>query len=203
MAVTPPTPPTPPTAPKVPAVTLNDGGSVTDSTVPVSGYQSAADAAENQAKQAVAKGDGSLTKTTQEKPAAKADSKTQLAKADADNKINQSDDKAAPLAASENDAADNTGTLVQQPEPMAGYNHTTIYWLFTVISILFLAIVVWQLIKRKLTSKAVDANQVRTDSSDDISESREAFVGFTAQEALKELTKEPKADDTKHFEVRI
>ena len=157
MAVTPPTPPTPPTAPKVPAVTLNDGGSVTDSTVPVSGYQSAADAAENQAKQAVARGDGSLTKTTQEKPAAKADSKTQLAKADADNKINQSDDKAAPLAASENDAADNTGTLVQQPEPMAGYNHTTIYWLFTVISILFLVIVVWQLIKRKLTSKAVDA----------------------------------------------
>ena len=196
MAVTPPTPPTPPTAPKVPAVTLNDGGSVTDSTVPVSGYQSAADAAENQAKQALARGDGSLTKTTQEKPAAKADSKTQLAKADADNKINQSDDKAAPLAASENDAADNTGTLVQQPEPMAGYNHTTIYWLFTVISILFLVIVVWQLIKRKLTSKAVDANQVRTDSS-------EAFVGFTAQEALKELTKEPKADDTKHFEVRI
>ena len=151
----------------------------------------------------MAKGDGSLTKTTQEKPAAKADSKTQLAKADADNKINQSDDKAAPLAASENAAADNTGTLVQQPEPMAGYNHTTIYWLFTVISILVLAIVVWQLIKRKLKSKAVDANQVRTDSSDDIIESSEAFVGFTAQEALKELTKEPKADDTKHFEVRI
>lgn len=201
MAVTPPTPPTPPTAPKVPAVTLNDGGSVTDSTVPVSGYQSAADAAENQAKQAVARGDGSLTKTTQEKPAAKADSKTQLAKAD--NKINQNDDKAAPLAASENAAADNTGTLVQQPEPMADYNHTTIYWLFTVISILFLAVVVWQLIKRKLTSKAVDAKQVRTDSSDDIIESSEAFVGFTAQEALKELTKEPKADDTKHFEVRI
>lgn len=201
MAVTPPTPPTPPTAPKVPAVTLNDGGSVTDSTVPVSGYQSAADAAENQAKQAVARGDGSLTKTMQEKPAAKADSKTQLSKAD--NKTNQSDDKAAPLAASENDAADNTGTLVQQPEPMASYNHTTIYWLFTGISILFLAVVVWQLIKRKLTSKAVDANQVRTDSSDDISESREAFVGFTAQEALKELTKEPKADDTQHFEVRI
>lgn len=201
MAVTPPTPPTPPTAPKVPAVTLNDGGSVTDSTVPVSGYQSAADAAENQAKQAVARGDGSLTKTTQEKPAAKADSKTQLAKAD--NKINQSDDKAAPLAVSENAAADNTGTLVQQPEPMADYNHTTIYWLFTVISILFLAVVVWQLIKRKLTSKAVDANQVRTDSSDDIIESSEAFVGFTAQEALKELTQEPKADDTKHFEVRI
>ena len=75
--------------------------------------------------------------------------------------------------------------------------------LFTVISILFLAIVVWQLIKRKLKSKAVDANQVRTDSSDDIIESSEAFVGFTAQEALKELTKEPKADDTKHFEVRI
>lgn len=201
MAVTPPTPPTPPTVPKVPAVTLNDGGSVTDSTVPVSGYQSAADAAENQAKQAVARGDGSLTKTMQEKPAAKADSKNQLAKAD--NKINQSDDKAAPLAVSENAAADNTGTLVQQPEPMADYNHTTIYWLFTVISILFLAVVVWQLIKRKLTSKAVDANQVRTDSSDDIIESSEAFVGFTAQEALKELTKEPKTDDTKHFEVRI
>ena len=202
MAVTPPTPPTPPTAPKVPAVTINDGGSVTDSTVPVSGYQSAADAAENQAKQAVARGDGSLTKTTQEKPAAKADSKTQPAKADS--KTAQSDDKVVPLAANDNAAADNTGTLVQQPEPMASYSHTTLYWLFTGISILFLAVVIWQLIKRKLPSKAVYANQVHTDNKADISENGEAFVGFTAQEALKELTKESKkADETKHFEVRI
>ena len=201
MAVTPPTPPTPPVAPKVPAVTINDSGSVTDSTIPVSGYQSAAETAENQAKQAVARGDGSLTKTTQEKPAVKADSNTPPP-AKTENKLNQSDDKAAALAASDTDNSSDTSTLVQQPAPVASYSHTTIYWLFTGISILFLAIVVWQLIKRKLPPKAVDASQAGNNISDN-TDGREAFVGFTAQEALKKLTQESKADETKHFEVRI
>ena len=71
MAVTAPTPPTPPTPPSVPAVTLGGGGSVTESTTPVSGYQSDADRQEAQARQAVARGDGPLAKTTQEQPAAK------------------------------------------------------------------------------------------------------------------------------------
>ena len=66
MALTAPTPPTPPTPPTVPNVTLGDGGSVTETQGPVSGQRS--ENPESQARAAVARGDGPLSKTTTEDP---------------------------------------------------------------------------------------------------------------------------------------
>lgn len=63
MALTAPTPPTPPTVPKV---TLGGGGSVTETQGPVSGQRSEND--ESQARAAVARGDGPLSRTTTEDP---------------------------------------------------------------------------------------------------------------------------------------
>ena len=66
MALTAPTPPTPPTPPTVPKVTLGGGGSVTETQGPVSGQRSEND--ESQARSAVARGDGPLSRTTTEDP---------------------------------------------------------------------------------------------------------------------------------------
>ena len=66
MALTAPTPPTPPTPPTVPKVTLGGGGSVTETHGPVSGQRSEND--ESQARAAVARGDGPLSRTTTEDP---------------------------------------------------------------------------------------------------------------------------------------
>ena len=66
MALTAPTPPTPPTPPTVPKVTLGGGGSVTETQGPVSGQRSEND--ESQARAAVARGDGPLSRTTTEDP---------------------------------------------------------------------------------------------------------------------------------------
>ena len=60
MAVTSPTPPTPPTPPSVPQVTLGGGGTVTESNA--DGTQTSD--LEAQARAAVARGEGALTKTT-------------------------------------------------------------------------------------------------------------------------------------------
>ena len=60
MALTAPTPPTPPTPPTVPQVTLSGGGTVTESNA--DGAQ--ASDLEAQARAAVARGEGPLTKTT-------------------------------------------------------------------------------------------------------------------------------------------
>jgi len=68
MAVKSPTAPVPPTPPSVPGVTLQDGGSVQESTVPQDRHQTNDERLENQARQAVAQGDGALSKTTQSKP---------------------------------------------------------------------------------------------------------------------------------------
>ena len=66
MALTAPTPPTPPTPPTVPKVTLGGGGSVTETQGPVSGQRSEND--ESQARAAVARGNGPLSRTTTEDP---------------------------------------------------------------------------------------------------------------------------------------
>lgn len=65
MALTAPTAPTPPTPPTAPQIEFSGGGSVTESTVPQSGYQSPEQVQENAARAAVARGDGALSKTTQ------------------------------------------------------------------------------------------------------------------------------------------
>ncbi len=65
MAVTPPTPPTPPKPPEVPPVTLQGGGLEQDSQAPAVSKSSNP---ESQARDAVAKGDGPLSKTVTGKP---------------------------------------------------------------------------------------------------------------------------------------
>lgn len=68
MAVAAPEPPAAPVPPVVPKVTLGGAGSVTESTAPQSGYHSDAARQEMQARQAVARGDGPLTKEEKETP---------------------------------------------------------------------------------------------------------------------------------------
>ena len=66
-----PKPPTPPTPPTIPKITLGGAGSVTESTTPQDSSQTDEQHNEALARQAVANGDGPLSKTTQSKPQAK------------------------------------------------------------------------------------------------------------------------------------
>ena len=68
MAIKAPTAPTPPTPPSVPGVTLNEGGTAQETNVPRDRQQTGDEQAEAQARQAVARGDGALSKTTQSQP---------------------------------------------------------------------------------------------------------------------------------------
>ena len=68
MAIKAPTAPTPPTPPSVPGVTLKDGGTTQETNIPKDKQQTGDEQAEAQARQAVARGDGALSKTTQAKP---------------------------------------------------------------------------------------------------------------------------------------
>lgn len=68
MAIKAPTAPTPPTPPSVPGVTLKDGGTAQETNVPRDKQQTSDQQHEEQARQAVARGDGALSKTTQSKP---------------------------------------------------------------------------------------------------------------------------------------
>lgn len=69
MAVTAPSAPVAPTPPTAPQVLFEGGGSVRESNVPVSKQQTNDERLESQARASVARGDGALAKTTQEKPA--------------------------------------------------------------------------------------------------------------------------------------
>lgn len=69
MAVTAPSAPVAPTPPTAPQVLFEGGGAVRESNVPVSKQQTDAERLESQARASVARGDGALAKTTQEKPA--------------------------------------------------------------------------------------------------------------------------------------
>lgn len=87
MAVKAPAAPTPPTPPSVPGVTLKEGGSVQESTVPHDKQQTHDERTEDQARQSVAQGSGALSKTTQSRP-----EKAQKAKAvDASGGASQAD----------------------------------------------------------------------------------------------------------------
>ncbi|SHK49091.1 hypothetical protein SAMN05216582_105118 [Selenomonas ruminantium] len=68
MAVKAPVAPVPPTPPAVPGGTLQNGGSVQESTVPKDKTQTHDERTEDQARQSVAKGNGALSKTTQSRP---------------------------------------------------------------------------------------------------------------------------------------
>ena len=103
MAVTVPTPPVPPTPPAVPTVTLGGGGSVTESTVPQSGHQSDADRQEAQARQAVARGDGALSKTTKEQPQQPAQQKQPANGTDESKTTVQTDPQAAAAMQADGD----------------------------------------------------------------------------------------------------
>ena len=68
MAVKAPIAPTPPVPPSVPGVTLQDGGTAQETNIPQDRQQTGDEQAEAQARQAVARGDGALSKTTQSQP---------------------------------------------------------------------------------------------------------------------------------------
>ena len=85
MAVKAPTAPTPPTPPTVPKVELSGGGSVTQSTAPpkegtTSKSTDTEQQLEEQAREAVAQGEGGLSRTTQTDPRAEAKQAEQAAK---------------------------------------------------------------------------------------------------------------------------
>ncbi|MBQ1614043.1 MAG: hypothetical protein II089_05280, partial [Selenomonas sp.] len=158
MAVTPPVAPTPPTPPSVPKVTIGGGGSVTESTVPQSGHQTDAERQETEARQAVARGDGALSKTTQERPEAKNAAQGQKENGNQQgggNTVVQTDPQAAAAMqdATQQDqaAAQKSQTAqtaaAQQPSPLT--TQGVGYWAFTFVSVAILAFVFFRVVMKK------------------------------------------------------
>lgn len=127
MAVAAPSAPAAPVPPTVPKVTLGGAGSVTESTVPQSGYHSDASRQEMQARQAVARGDGPLTKEENETPqqAASGDSKPAAeAETKADSRAGQQPAPGAGGDAFSQEQQTAAETIPAGPSPV----HGTVYW---------------------------------------------------------------------------
>ncbi len=112
MAVTPPTPPTPPKPPEVPPVTLQGGGLEQDSTAPAVSKSSDP---ESQARDAVARGDGALSKTVTGKPGESSENQEQQSASQQASSGNRTPAAAAQPEASSPEAVTQT---VQAAQPL-------------------------------------------------------------------------------------
>lgn len=220
MAVTAPTPPTPPTAPVVPKVTMSDGGSVTVTNQPVSGKQSAAQLQENQARQAVARGDGALAKTTQEQPTSNSDAAAQKpsgqattndtgATNTAQRQVNAGEEKSNAANANPSE----TQTAQTQIPPSPKY-HDGFYWLGLMAVSVVIAAAAWHYFsKARSKDKRISFNDIN-DIPNQANANNEAvsdkYNGMTAAEVMQQLeaesqprhnNKAPAAD--KHFEITV
>ena len=193
MAVTAPTPPTPPTPPSVPAVTLGGGGSVTESTTPVSGYQSDADRQEAQARQAVARGDGPLAKTTQEQPAAKPGKQSGGQQNSGANNgkdgqtVVQTDQQAAA-------ASQGSGDQTQQqtaPSPSTPSARGPVFWGVFFVLVFVMAYALFRvLMKRKHGKTGLSFRDINETEGEDTDREIRGDVnlrGLTPDEALRQL----------------
>ena len=205
MAVTPPVAPTPPTPPSVPKVTIGGGGSVTESTVPQSGQQTDAQRQEAQARQAVARGDGALSKTTQARPEDKneapAGQSSNGSQQNGATPVVQTDPQAAAAlqAGSSQEqgdqaaqAADQTATGQPPPSPLtqgAGY------WAFTFVMVVALAFVFYRVAmkKRRGAKGELSAEDIRLavmPETEDLPNLR----GLTPDEVLRQLEEQERLE---------
>lgn len=195
MAVTLPTPPNPPTPPAVPAVTLGGGGSVTESTVPQSGHQSDAHRQEAQARQSVARGDGALSRTTQEQPQPPTVQKRPVDGSAETQTTVQVDPQAA--AAMQTDGSQNqhqsSEAAAPQPEPAHGAG----YWAGTLAVVLVLTYVIfWTVMKRKKGGAGLSFRDIQA-ADDSGSDDMQQLRGLTPDEVLQQLA------ETESDEIRV
>ena len=198
MALTQPTPPTPPTPPAVPRVVLGGGGSVTESTQPVSGTSND----ETQARAAVAHGDGALEKTTTEKPQGNQTAQSGAQQpAQTPQQAAQTD--GAPEAAAGTQGAAGAQDAAALPAaqqqalaegrqiPAAG-GHGALYLGFSVVSFLVLAAAVFFWLRRRSAHGGLRfqemAQELRGAAAP--SEERPELRGLTAGEVLEDIEAE-------------
>lgn len=187
MAVTVPTPPVPPTPPAVPTVTLGGGGSVTESTVPQSGHQSDADRQEAQARQAVARGDGALSKTTKEQPQQPAQQKQPANGTDESKTTVQTDPQAAAAMQADGDQKQQSSGA-PAPQPVSA--HGAVYWGTTLIAIFILAYVFFRtMMKRKKGGAKLSFQDIQAEE-DDSRYDAQNLRGLTPDEVLQQLAEE-------------
>lgn len=199
MALTPPTAPTPPTPPVVPRVVLGGGGSVTESTQPVSGTSDN----ESQARAAVARGDGPLAKTTTEAPQERQGTpQTQDAQAGAqapaDAAVAQSaqgTQEAQGAQAGAELPADQQQALEagRQAVPQTG-GHGALYIGFSVVSFLVLGAVLFFWLRRRARQGGLRfremAHDLRAAAAPEASETQPELRGLTAGEILEDIEAE-------------
>lgn len=196
MALTAPTPPTPPV---VPRVVLGGGGSVTESTQPVSGTSNE----ETQARAAVARGDGALSKTTTEasdgKQGAAQPGIQQPAQAAQQAAQSGGATEAAAAAGAQETQEDAAAQQTAQQQaleegrqaPAAG-GHGALYIGFSIVSFLVLAAAVFFWLRRRTAQGGLRFEEMARDlrggapPSEDVPELR----GLTAGEVLEDLEAE-------------
>lgn len=204
MAVTVPAAPTPPSPPSVPQVTLGGGGSVQESTVPQSGHQTGDERQEAQARQAVARGDGALSKTTQEKPQAKqgAQNGQQNQNAQAANTTVKTDPQVTAAMQDSGQQEGQAQTPAQQqtgvpaPLPSSPDGHGAGYWAFTFAAVFVLAFVLFRLMIKKRSGKRgeLSAEDIRRAAEPEDGDFPVNLRGLTPDEALRRLEEQEAAD---------
>ncbi|SDG13920.1 hypothetical protein SAMN05216584_102199 [Selenomonas sp. WCT3] len=198
MAVTPPTVPTPPTPPSVPKVSLEGGGSVTQSTVPQNKNQTDAQRQEADARQAVAQGDGPLSKTTQEKPNTKQNQQGQSEGQQSQTTVVQTDPQAAAAMqdGKSGQEGQNSQTAQAVPPLTSFTGHGTGYWIFTFVSVFVLAFVLFRVVLKKRDGRKgeLSAADIRQAIEPEESESSLNLRGLTPDEALRQLEEQEAFD---------
>lgn len=220
MAVTAPTAPTAPTPPTAPQVLFEGGGSVRESNVPVSQQQTNDERLESQARASVARGDGALAKTTQEKPTEGA-AKSSPAQGSAQTAPQDSAASAASAtaqagtadASAQAESAQQAQALVADAQGTSPATHGVLYW---GSSLLFIAILAGLILRQVLKRRGAHGELTWQDISE-VSES-DSLRGLTPDEVLAQIAKEerakplpplkpikPRADgeEQERFEVRI
>ncbi|WP_295156636.1 hypothetical protein [Selenomonas sp. AE3005] len=207
MAVQKPVAPTPPTPPSVPGVTLQEGGTVRDSNVPQNIKQNNDERQEAQARQAVAQGDGALSKTTTTRPE-KPEKPERPAKSqavDASGGASQAGQtvivpaEQLPPAGQENvdkamQAQTKTETQAQDSSPPADFAaHSGVFWGAV---ILLMAVVSWFGIK-KIMSRRKGRRSLSWDDLDGAAkpvkvETFDELRGLTPDEVLKKMAADEK-----------
>lgn len=218
MAVTAPTPPTPPTAPVVPQVTLQDGGSVTTSTAPANGQTETTP--ESMARQAVAQGDGALSKTEQEAPQDAANGSQngqnpqgatmQAAQSNGQTQVQIDPQTAAALGLN----ADGQNAQVQQGQqtqaqssaiPDGSGGHGALFWGVTILLLfVFGFLLLRAVLRRKAGADAFGAKDIRdvvssisggTSQTREPEDSGDTYAGMTADAVLSAIQQEEEEEE--------
>ena len=210
MAVKAPTAPTPPTAPTVPQVTLEGGGSVTQSTAPpkegtTSKSTDTEQQLEEKAREAVAQGEGGLTRVKQTNPreeaeqAARAARQAQQAGQDGARATRETGEAQAKEAArvlvspesgpaGESQAqAEQAVTQVQagqRPPSEAPGGHGALYW---GASLALIAVLAFMILRYALSRRGRAGELTAADLADDGSLAGDSLRGLKPDEVLARL----------------